>query len=88
VSNKEEALKQKINDKIETRKHLWTCIILLTGGLAGIVLNSFNIKTNAGYYINTIFLFIGLILDYFFFNSIVSTNKEIKNFINQLEKGE
>jgi len=83
---KSEELKQEINNYIEIRKNIWTVVIILSSGLAGLGISIADFKFHAQDYVKVILFIIGIFLDYTFISSINSINKEIKKLITDIGK--
>jgi hypothetical protein len=74
-----EYLKQKITNLIENKKILWTAIIVLTGGIASLIINLDSL-------IKIILVLIGFIGDYVLINSVIQINQQIDKLLNLPEK--
>lgn len=77
-------INQKLLNYIEVRKNLWTATIILTGGLAGLLLNMSNLTMNYASFIKIGLLTIGVPLNLLFLYSITSINKSIQRLLNKL----
>lgn len=82
---KEELIYKKIDNFIEIRKNLWTTVIVLSGGIAGLAVSLSDFAFNIGGFIRLALFLIGAYLDYFFVNSIIDTNKEINKLMISVE---
>lgn len=71
---KKSAIKEKINNHIESRKPLWTILIVLTGGLATLAFSPDSIM-------KYLLLTAGGVLDIFIFLSICEHNARIEELI-------
>lgn len=76
--------KFEITNYIELRKNLWTGIIVLNGGLAGLFLTFGSLKFDISSCLRISVFVLGVIVNYFFFNAISSANSEIYRLINKL----
>jgi len=83
-----ELINKKIDNYFEIRRSLWTVLIVLNGGIAGLFLSIGNFSLNLSIYIKLALLFIGGLLDYLFIKSITAINNDIAKLFNQIEKGE
>jgi len=83
-----EDIKYEINNYIEIRKNAWATVIILSGSIAGLLINIADFKFLISDYVKIILLIIGAIIDYSFISGINSVNKEIKKLIIKLRKGD
>ena len=81
-----EDIKYEINNCIEIRKNLWTALIVLTGGLAGLLLNMYNVKLNIEGIIKVGLFISGFVFDYLIFIMLGEVNTEIKELITKFKK--
>lgn len=83
-----ELIYKKIDNLIEIRKTLWTILIVLNGGLAGLLASFSSFDININSIIKLFLLIIGGIFDYFFLMSLFDTNTDLNKLYNKLEKEE
>lgn len=74
-----EAIKLKIENHKDIRRNVWTAIIVLTGGLAMLVLNLDSMT-------KLVVFIMGIILNYMFFKAIVYNNSQVEALIKSIEK--
>lgn len=70
---------RKIDNHFELRKTLWTAFIVLTGGIAALLLN---LDSN----IKLFLLIIGILADIVLISSITYQNNQIEKLLNQLQE--
>lgn len=74
-----ELLKQKILANIEQRKTFWTGLIVLSGGMAALLLSS-------GSFVKTVLLSLGVFAFCFFMIGIKNTNLNLISLFKKMEK--
>jgi len=81
-----ELIFKKIDNIIEIRKNLWTTVIVLTGGLAGLLLTMLDFNFGLSYLIKLLLFVLGFIMNVFFVINLSDCNKSINYLLNKLEK--
>jgi len=78
-------IKEQIENNKDLRRNLWTTVIVLTGGLAGIFFSVNSFTFNLFSIIKTGLFLFGIFIDFIFITEIVSCNKEIYKLIRLLK---
>lgn len=76
----EEKNNKKIYILVEHKKTLWTALIVLLGGIAGLLLSFNNFSINIFGITKIILLGLSFIFLYFIFDGILQINKELSKF--------
>ena len=71
----------KIYNLVEHRKTLWTALIVLTGGLAGLILSMSEFSFNAFGVIKLILLMIGFAFLYVLFIGVLQIGSELSKLL-------
>ncbi len=69
------------------RKNLWTAIIILTGGLAGLLLSMSDLTMNYVSFVKISFAVMGIFAEFFFFHTLTVVNSQIQELLNKLGDG-
>lgn len=83
-----ELIFKKIDNCFEIRKNLWTTLIVLNGGIAGLILSMSSLLLNTFGLIKIALLIIGIIIDYFLFQATSWNNEKLLTLLNKIETGE
>lgn len=81
-------IKEKIENYKDIRRNIWTAILLLTGGLAGLLLAMGDLVFNIAGTIKVSLFIIGVFLDALLMNYVADCSKEIIKLLSLIEKGE
>jgi len=80
-----EQIKQKINNYIEVRKNLWTAILLLSGGIAGLFLSFSSLGSVFSFILRYLLFLIGLYIDIMLLKMSKECNGSIAKLLNKLD---
>lgn len=76
-----EYCKEKLKSLVALRTNLFTCVIVLTGGVVGLFFTDNKLTLIVP------FVIIGLYFDFIFLQNMVSIHKEIGNTLEELKNG-
>lgn len=77
---------EEISNYKDQRRNLWAVVILLSGGSVGLIYKIIHLNFSINSFVDILMFMSGILLNYFFFNTITSYNQEITKLLNKLKE--